>query len=327
MVGDSSNLVDLVRSHLTGDFSTKISTLLGESRDKTQSGVDAAVPGILSGFERTASTTDGAQRLSNAVDGADDTMFSKIGQIFGKTPSGEGSEGTLHSILGAGGFSELAGNLGRSSGLPAKSITTLLSFLAPIVLGVLKTVKREKGLDTAGLSNLLSSQKTNFAAAMPEGGRDSTTAEGASYEGEPLRDASRRISQPGPVRTYTSPSARESGSRDWIVPLLVVLGLVGLLWYWSSRPSVQAGREQPAVSQQAAPGTTVTLDMLKTKYQSVLNQAQAQGIQITSMENQDGKLVIKGMAPSTEAANKVWDEIKNVNPNMNDIVADFRVAQ
>jgi nucleoid-associated protein YgaU len=40
---------------------------------------------------------------------------------------------------------------------------------------------------------------------------------------------------------------------------------------------------------------------------------------------QDNKLVIKGAAPTLEAANKVWDEIKRVNPAANDIAADFPV--
>ena len=331
MVGESSNLVDLIRSHLTGDFGNRISTLLGETRDKTQSGMDAAVPGILSGLESAASTADGSQRLSNAVDGADEGMLSKITEMFGRAPSSEDSGGTLRSILGAGGFSELAGNIGQASGLSGKSVTALLGFLAPIVFGVLKSVKNAKGLDAAGLSNLLSSQRANFVAAMPEGSRMGTTVESTSYAREPLRDVSSRASQPEQVRaaeTYTRTAGTEKSSRGWIVPLLILFGVLGLLWYWSSRPAVEAGREQRAASEQAArPGTTVTLDTLKTKYRSVIDQAYAQGVQITSLDQQDGKLVIKGTAPSLEAANKVWDEIKNINPGMDDIVADFKVVE
>jgi nucleoid-associated protein YgaU len=31
------------------------------------------------------------------------------------------------------------------------------------------------------------------------------------------------------------------------------------------------------------------------------------------------------MAPSMDAANKVWDEIKRINPRLDDIIADFPV--
>ena len=79
----------------------------------------------------------------------------------------------------------------------------------------------------------------------------------------------------------------------------------------------QASREKP--------GTQVSVDMLKYKYQSVINTAQAQGVRISSMTYENGKLVITGTAPTVEAANRVWDEIKRVNPSLNDIAANFTV--
>jgi LysM repeat protein len=63
----------------------------------------------------------------------------------------------------------------------------------------------------------------------------------------------------------------------------------------------------------------------KTKYQTVIQEIQAQGIQVANLHQQDGKLFIKGTAPSLEAANKVWDEIKRINPRLDDIIADFPV--
>ena len=63
----------------------------------------------------------------------------------------------------------------------------------------------------------------------------------------------------------------------------------------------------------------------KMKYQSVIQIIQAEGIQVANLHQQDGKLFIKGTAPSMEAANKVWDEIKRINPRMDDITADFPI--
>jgi nucleoid-associated protein YgaU len=64
---------------------------------------------------------------------------------------------------------------------------------------------------------------------------------------------------------------------------------------------------------------------LKAKYQSVLQVIQNQQISVKNLHLQDGKLFIKGVAPSVDAANKVWDEIKRVNPKADDIAADFPV--
>jgi len=68
-----------------------------------------------------------------------------------------------------------------------------------------------------------------------------------------------------------------------------------------------------------------SLDELKTKYQSVLQVIEKQHVSVKNLHMQDGKLFIKGAAPSLEAANKVWDEIKRVNPRADDIAADFPV--
>jgi len=63
----------------------------------------------------------------------------------------------------------------------------------------------------------------------------------------------------------------------------------------------------------------------KAKYKTVLQTIQDQGIQLANLHQQDGKLFMKGTAPSLEAANKVWDEIKRINPRLDDILADFPV--
>ena len=63
----------------------------------------------------------------------------------------------------------------------------------------------------------------------------------------------------------------------------------------------------------------------KSKYQSVLDIIQSEQVSVKNLHQQDGKLFIKGIAPSQEAANKVWDAIKRVNPSADDITADFPV--
>jgi nucleoid-associated protein YgaU len=68
-----------------------------------------------------------------------------------------------------------------------------------------------------------------------------------------------------------------------------------------------------------------SFDQLKAKYQSVLQVIQDEQVSVKNLHLQDDKLFIKGVAPSLDAANKVWDEIKRVNPSADDITADFPV--
>src|SRR5215471_6057061 len=169
MAGDSLNLVEMIREYIPGGLTDTIASLFGESREKTQLGMTAALPGILSGLVGATSTSEGARRLNDAVDGADDSILSNPSGLLGKLGSSDSGLGMIRSVLGAGGLSELTGNIGRISGLSGKGTTGLLSFLAPLILGVLKNIKNTKGLDSAGLTSLLGSQRNNITAAMPEG--------------------------------------------------------------------------------------------------------------------------------------------------------------
>src|SRR5689334_8401638 len=72
-------------------------------------------------------------------------------------------------------------------------------------------------------------------------------------------------------------------------------------------------------------GAQQRFNELKQKYQTVLTTADNEHIQFLNLHVQDNKLFIKGIAPSEEAKNKFWDQIKLVNPNADDITADLSV--
>lgn len=78
---------------------------------------------------------------------------------------------------------------------------------------------------------------------------------------------------------------------------------------------------------QKQPNAQERFDTLKQKYQTVLNTIDQQHVQMRNLHVQDDKLYIKGVAPSQDAANKVWDQIKLVNPNLDDITVDLTVEE
>lgn len=83
-----------------------------------------------------------------------------------------------------------------------------------------------------------------------------------------------------------------------------------------------------ASSAQQQSNSQQQFDQLKMKYQSVLNEIERQQVQLHNLHVQDNKLFIKGTAPSDEAKNRVWEQIKLVDPNwQNDLTADFSVDQ
>ncbi len=82
-----------------------------------------------------------------------------------------------------------------------------------------------------------------------------------------------------------------------------------------------------AQQSQQQPNAQQRFDQLKQKYQTVLNTADQQHIQFHNLHVQDDKLFIRATAPSEDAKNKFWDQIKLVNPNADDISADISVSQ
>jgi LysM repeat protein len=73
--------------------------------------------------------------------------------------------------------------------------------------------------------------------------------------------------------------------------------------------------------------TDQRLEQLRQKYQSVFNMIQQQQIRLAHVHIQDNKLFVQGDAPSEDAKNRVWDQIKLVNPNwQSELTADIRVA-
>ena len=72
--------------------------------------------------------------------------------------------------------------------------------------------------------------------------------------------------------------------------------------------------------------TDQQLEQLKQKYQSVFNMIQQQQIRLNHVNMQDNKLLVQGNAPSADAKNRVWDQIKLVNPNwQSELIVDIEV--
>jgi nucleoid-associated protein YgaU len=66
-------------------------------------------------------------------------------------------------------------------------------------------------------------------------------------------------------------------------------------------------------------------EQLKAKYQSVLNFIQSNSIQLQNLNMEGDKLLIRATAPSADAKNRVWDQIKLVDPNFSsDLIADIQ---
>jgi nucleoid-associated protein YgaU len=85
------------------------------------------------------------------------------------------------------------------------------------------------------------------------------------------------------------------------------------------------GKGAPAAQQQ--PNAEQRFQELKQKYQSALTAIDQQHIQLQNLHVEDDKLFIRGTGPSGEAINTVWDQVKRINPSLDDITLDLQVSQ
>jgi hypothetical protein len=251
-------LGDLVTNQLGGDMIGRIGNLLGIGNDDAGSAVDAGVPAMLAGISGLAGTSDGARKLTSALDSLDDRMVGNIGNAL----SGGGADSViktgsnaLSSLLGGNMLSGLGTALSRFTGLGTGAINSLLGLLAPIVLGTLKSQKSRMGLDASGLANLLAGQRQNVVNAMPSGlGSMLAGVPGISALsglGESARDVAgsvygtgRSVANTAAATTRVAANTGSSALR-WLIPVAAVLGLVALIWYMVNRTGPNTVTAQP----------------------------------------------------------------------------------
>jgi LysM repeat protein len=73
------------------------------------------------------------------------------------------------------------------------------------------------------------------------------------------------------------------------------------------------------------PNSDQQFNQLKDKYQSVLHKIEGEQVRLENLHMQDGKLYVKGVAPSEDAMNGVWDQLKSIDADYSDVTLELRV--
>jgi LysM repeat protein len=66
-------------------------------------------------------------------------------------------------------------------------------------------------------------------------------------------------------------------------------------------------------------------NQLKQKYHTVLNTIEQQNVRLQNLHVEGNKLFIKGTAPTQQAKDAIWNQIKLVDPSYSDLTADITV--
>ncbi|MBK7873170.1 MAG: DUF937 domain-containing protein [Saprospiraceae bacterium] len=167
------DLMDL----LQGQFSDNVVNFLseqigGEDHEKTEAATEGIVSTLIGALAKNASTPEGANALNNALerdhDGGilDDLMGMLSGNQQPTTQKTLDGAGILWHLLGDR-QSSAANMIGQMSGMDSGKVSSLMTMLAPVVMGVLGKTKKQQGLDVADLAGLLTQTKVQQANQNP----------------------------------------------------------------------------------------------------------------------------------------------------------------
>ncbi|MDH6234355.1 hypothetical protein M2281_004973 [Mesorhizobium soli] len=253
----TTNLISHIMQSLTPDMMSRIGTLVGLDQNVTEQAASAIVPALLGGFGKIATTPDGARKLYDTVARQPTGTFDNLTQMLAGSDRKslvENGLNTVSSLLGGSATQTLAGAVSKFAGTNQGAASSLMGVLAPVVTGALAKETVARGLDVAGLAQLLKSQSSHIQAALPPAFSD--ILKGAGLLGDiatppPPRAAATTAASPTvDIQAQRAAAQRASATpstANWLYWAIPAILIAGGAWWWLGERTNQAG---PQVAQQ-----------------------------------------------------------------------------
>ena len=255
----ATNLIETIQSQFTPELLQQLSAVVGENTTTTQKAVAGAVPAVLAGLTNLVSTTEGTTQLGNLLSQNNiGNVLTNLPSLFGGGSATQDTISTGRSILNmlfGGRLSGIIDWLASSFGIKNSSASSLLSLVAPVVLGVLKREQTTQGLNPAGLASLLLGQKDTIAKLAPTGLASVLGLGSLANLGTGITGTAPRVTvPPAPARVGTVSDT--TSPWKWIVPALGLLALGFLYSLWGKQPTTMV---RPGANFALPDGVTVSL--------------------------------------------------------------------
>jgi OmpA-OmpF porin, OOP family len=238
-------LLNQVSSEFGGDALNRIASTIGESPGKIKTALSDMLPALLGGLASKAQTKEGAHELLDVIhrDHLDTDQYEHVADAI-KAPNALGNlmntGGPLLDTVLEGKSAAVSDWVASHAGIKPASSKSLMSMVLPLVLGLIG--RRVGGGGESGLMSLLGKPQT-FLHDAP-GALTGVLGMGGAAAGA-ARPVVSEIESRG--QRYAAAAAGTSPWRKWLLPLLLLLGLIALLAYFM-------GRREPEPT--AAPTTT-----------------------------------------------------------------------
>ena len=240
------DILGLIKDKLTDSIIEKVSGFLGEHPDKIGPALNSAVPIVMGGIIRSASTEEGAGKVMDILKDGGHT-----GEILDDLPSllGNFDKTQLLITIGTNIFNHFSGNKGNAiveklsslNGIRKTSASSLVGLAAPLVLGALGKVVGKEGLGVSGLSKLLSEQRETVFGALPP-----AIANQLNFKSAAIPVVSSTEEEKSNVEKTIPSESR--GFWNWIPWVLIGLLFLGVIaYFWKYRKQTVKEPETPSV--------------------------------------------------------------------------------
>lgn len=267
----ASILLNQVSNEFGGEALNRIAATIGESPGKIKTALADMLPALLGGLASKAQTREGAHELLDVIhrDHLDSEQYEHVADAI-QAPDALGrlmdtGRPLLETVL-PGNSSAISSWVASHAGLNPASSRSLMSMVLPLLLGLIG--RRVGNSGESGLMGLLGKPQT-FLQDAP-GGLAGALGMGSAAAGS-ARAAGSSIGQRG--QRYAA-AAGPSGMRRWLLPLLILLGLIVLISYVMNRraensapsgtpaataPGATGGGQEAFVERQLPNGTTLRI--------------------------------------------------------------------
>lgn len=220
----SSTLLDSFRNLLTPDTVSSVASRFGESESGISRGLTSGFGAILLGLLNKTSDSGAMHDVHGLVtQAAADTDGQAEGGLLSHLGGGTAALGTLGSrllsMVFGGNSAAISDAIGRTSGVKSSTASSILSILAPVVLGILGRRVRSEGLSANGLTSLLTNEADSIRNMAPAGL--------ASLLGLGTAAA------PGARRTVEDETSRRAGGLGWVWLAVAAAVILGIIWFAS----------------------------------------------------------------------------------------------
>ncbi len=228
----SFNILDAAKALFTTQLVNKVAGNLGESESTLNNAFGAIIPALLGGLATKSETPGGAGSILNMIQTVATQYGDRQPEVIAEDPSLLSSGWEMVKGLFGSQSDNLLSKLVSHSGSKVSSITSLLGLAAPMILRMLGRHVSTNGLTSSGLASLFADNKNSIMSAIPGGlGLGSIFSNAFSAQGH---DAPHRADhETERVTTYEEP--KNDGGNKWLLPLLLVVALGALLWWFFNR--------------------------------------------------------------------------------------------